>query len=398
MPSTFLNVCRFTPTTGGTTDWTVNAAVQGYQTPAAAGATNGAVYSYRAESSDLLQWEIGFGTYTSGVLTRTMVFANSSGSTAKINFSAVPQVAVVALAEDLPNISAPQGRLTLITGTPVLSAAQSAKTTMFYTPYVGSAVPIYDGVKFSMRTFSELSVATTDTTKNPAAIGASKVNDWFVWDDAGTLRLSHGPDWTSDTARSAGTAISQANGIWLNNVSITNGPASARGTYVGTTRSNASSQFDWLVGAGASGGSAGFLSVWNTYNRVSISASSIDTGASYTYLSATVRQARASAGNQVSVVYGLAEDATQIVYANRIRLAATGAGISGIGVDATSSFIGQGVLIEGVANTGVGSATSYSATALLGFHVFSANEGSDGTTAHTFNVAGQNAFSVTARM
>jgi hypothetical protein len=31
------------------------------------------------------------------------------------------------------------------------------------------------------KTFSEVSVATADTTKNPAAIGASKVNDWFIW-------------------------------------------------------------------------------------------------------------------------------------------------------------------------------------------------------------------------
>lgn len=103
MASSFINVCRFNPTLGGTTDWTYSSAVTGYQSPTAAGAGNGVIYSYRAESADLSQWEVGFGAYNSGtgVFARTTVLFNSAGTTAKINFSTVPQVAIVALAEDL---------------------------------------------------------------------------------------------------------------------------------------------------------------------------------------------------------------------------------------------------------------------------------------------------------
>ncbi|WP_082190590.1 hypothetical protein [Bradyrhizobium pachyrhizi] len=103
MASSFLDVCRFTASAGGTGDWSVAAAVTGYQAMNSAGGVNGATYSYRAESADLSQWEVGFGTYTPGVetLSRTTVLFNSAGTTAKINFSAAPQVAVVALAEDL---------------------------------------------------------------------------------------------------------------------------------------------------------------------------------------------------------------------------------------------------------------------------------------------------------
>ena len=112
MPSSLINVCRFTPTAGSTTDWTYSAAVVGYQSPAAAGVVNGATYSYRAESADLSQWEIGTGAYNTGtgVLARTVVLYNSSGTGTgagqsgagtKINFSTVPQVATVALKEDL---------------------------------------------------------------------------------------------------------------------------------------------------------------------------------------------------------------------------------------------------------------------------------------------------------
>jgi hypothetical protein len=107
MPSSFLDVCRFNPTAGGTTDWTYSSAVTGYQSPTAAGAVNGAIYSYRAESNDLSQWEVGFGAYNSGtgVFARTTVLFNSSGTTSKITFSTVPQVAIVALGEDIPSLT-----------------------------------------------------------------------------------------------------------------------------------------------------------------------------------------------------------------------------------------------------------------------------------------------------
>jgi hypothetical protein len=98
----FLDACGFIPTAGGTATWTVSAAITGYQTPAAAGAVNAAVYSYRAQSSDLSQWEEGYGTYTASgtTLTRT-VTANSLGTTAAVNFSAAPNVYITALSQDL---------------------------------------------------------------------------------------------------------------------------------------------------------------------------------------------------------------------------------------------------------------------------------------------------------
>jgi hypothetical protein len=87
----------------------------------------------------------------------------------------------------------PQGRLTLQTVTPVMTTTQSAKTTIYYTPYHGNQIVIYDGTNMVPTTFAEISVLTTDTTKNPAAIGASKVNDWFVWTDGDAAPEAHGP-------------------------------------------------------------------------------------------------------------------------------------------------------------------------------------------------------------
>lgn len=99
--SAYLNICRFVPVAGGITDWTVGTAVNGFVTPATAGAIDGTVYSYRAESADYSQWEVGFGTITNNVLARTTVMFNNLGTAEKINFAVIPQVAIVALKEDL---------------------------------------------------------------------------------------------------------------------------------------------------------------------------------------------------------------------------------------------------------------------------------------------------------
>lgn len=99
--ASFLDVCRFTAASSGTGDFVVSAAVTGYQTPASAGAVNATVYRYRAESSDLSQWEVGYGVYTTAgtTLARTTILFSSTGS--KVSFTAAPQVGIVALAEDL---------------------------------------------------------------------------------------------------------------------------------------------------------------------------------------------------------------------------------------------------------------------------------------------------------
>lgn len=299
-------------------------------------------------------------------------------------------------------VTHPQGRLTLQTLTPVIATTQSAKTTVYYTPYNGNIVPVYDGSNLIPTTFAELSIATTDATKNPAAIGASKINDWFVWNDVGTVRLSHGPDWTNDTTRSAGTALAMVNGILLNSISITNGPAASRGTYVGTTRSNGSSQLDWILGAGASGGSAAFFGVWNYYNRVSVSTTVGDTGVGYTYTTATVRQARASAGNQISFVAGLVEDGFPVTMAGQANTVAVGGATAlwGVGLNSTSTFAaGRTFGQAATANVTVfGSPACANLMPQLGLNVISANESGDGANANTFDNNSLNNLSATLRL
>jgi len=297
----------------------------------------------------------------------------------------------------------PQGRLTLQSNTPVMTTTQAAKTAIFYTPYVGNQIPLYNGTSMVMTTFAELTVATTDTTKNPAAIGASKVNDWFIWNDSGTIRLGHGVDWASDTTRGAPAALTMINGILLNGFTITNGPAAQRGTYVGTTRSNASSQLDWIIGGTGAGGVAAFFGVWNCYNRVDVSAQIIDNTASWSYTSLTFRQKNASPGNQVSFVAGLNEDAVQVIASQCVQADGTGVtGIIGISIDSTTTTYGSAQ--EGTAFTnGISGVVCVFSGTLFGFHFFAPIERITGAGTATFYGSGrfslnQNSFAFQLRM
>jgi hypothetical protein len=101
----FLDDVFFLAASNGTGDFVVSGAITGYQTPAAGNAQDQLAYRYRAQSSDLSQWEVGYGIYTAGstTLARTVVLFNSAGTTAKINFTLAPQVGITSLAEDFPS-------------------------------------------------------------------------------------------------------------------------------------------------------------------------------------------------------------------------------------------------------------------------------------------------------
>lgn len=288
----------------------------------------------------------------------------------------------------------PGGRLTLASATPVMTGSQAAQGTVYYTPAVHDLVPLYDGTNFILTTFTELSQATTDATKSPAAVAASKNYDMFAWSDSGTIRCTRGPAWSSDTARGTGAGTTELvflKGLWLNTVSITNGPAASRGTYVGTIRSNGSSLIDYIFGAPASGGTAASFGVWNANNRVFVVSRVTDSGAAYTLTSATIRQARGTSGtgNQASFVRGLAEDGVVASIGAQVSTlpVATGYGQAGLGLDSTTTYDPMPALVynpSAFGGAGVLTPTGHYNPG-IGWHTISRNEAGDGANANNFN-------------
>lgn len=270
----------------------------------------------------------------------------------------------------------PKGRLTLTSGTPVTTSDVSSATTVYYTPHTGGHVPLYGGSSFTMTPFSELSQATTDTTKSPAAVGNNLNYDVFVWNDAGTVRATRGPAWSSDTSRGTGagtTELTRVNGILLNANAITNGPAAQRGTYVGTFRSNGSAQiFD----------TAAFRYLFNAYNRVTRGLKVTEGTATWDYTTSTFRPFNNSTANALNYVDGLG---TVSVNARVLGTASnTSAGVAvavGIGVDSTSSNSADitGACTTPVASYLINPTAEYEGVPGLGKHTLTALEWSGGS-------------------
>jgi hypothetical protein len=274
----------------------------------------------------------------------------------------------------------PQGRLTLQSATPVMTSAQTGKTLVYYTPYIGNLVPIYDGTQFYAEVFAEMSndlTATSTGKAGPAAAANTSNYDLFVWNDGGTVRLTRGPLWTSDTARGTGTGTSELQrvaGIWTNKVAISNGPGANLGTYVGTIRTDGSAQANWQPGAVAANGTAAILGVWNTFNRVEVKGFIGDSTTSWNYSTATVRPANNSSTMRVSAVMGLQEEPLEARYNAVGGNTSGGVDQAGIGFDSTSAFSGLQGASTGNASGTVNFLQGSYATTMLGFHFMQACE------------------------
>jgi hypothetical protein len=172
------------------------------------------------------------------------------------------------------------GRLTLTTNVPVTTGDVTAATTLYWTPYKGNRVALFDGSQWKTYAFSQLSIAVPSTTV--------KMYDVWVYDNAGTLTLEL-TAWTNDTTRA--TALTTQDGVYVKTGALTR-------RYLGSVRTTGSS--------GNTEDSLAKRYVWNYYNRVPRPMRVIEATNSWSY-STTLRQANGSAANQLDFVVGVAE-------------------------------------------------------------------------------------------
>lgn len=173
-------------------------------------------------------------------------------------------------------------------------------------------------------------------------------------------------------------------GIPVNKVAITNGPAARCGTFVGTGMTDASSQMNWQPGGVAVGGTEALLHLWNAYNRLLAEGFVGDSTDSWNYTSATWRPARNVATMRASFVQGLQEDSFAATYHGYGSNSGGGTGIYvAVGVNSTSAPSGVNTTSGGPANNGLQPQGAASAR-LLGANYMCALESSQASGTTTF--------------
>lgn len=254
----------------------------------------------------------------------------------------------------------PQGYLTLTSATPIIPSDVTAATTVYYTPYVGNLIPIYNGTSFTPTVFAELSCALV------SAHTANSVFDLFVFNNSGVLTLVTGPAWSSTTARGTGagtTQISRINGLWVNTVSMTGRNGATTYTIPANQATLVASMYiDGTAGQVTCTRTSGQNRKWgvsNAYNRVPIILQVADGAGSWTFTGASFRASHnapaAYASNSFNVGSGvtcnggvilqcLAEEEVDINFEQTVSFtlgANTGQASIGVGINSIIASSGK---------------------------------------------------------
>lgn len=209
------------------------------------------------------------------------------------------------------------GRLTLETGVGVSSSDQTAKTTIYYTPFDHGMIGLYDGTNWIPREFTQKSLAL-------GTLVSGKNYDVFAVSISDVISIE-ALAWTSDSARA--TALVAVDGVLCKT-----GDTSRR--YVGTFRTTTTTTTE---------DSEAKRFVYNANNKVprsmlgTLGYADDNAGATFTFNSQNVWAAlNSGTGNKCEFVNGLTET---VLLAGSVFYTA-GAGsylMTGIGIDATTS-------------------------------------------------------------
>lgn len=260
-----------------------------------------------------------------------------------------------------------EGRLTLTSGTPVTTIDVTAATTIYFTPYKGDRIYLYDGTRWKLYSFSELSLALGTLT-------ASLPYDVFIYDNAGTLTLE-ALAWTNGTTRA--TALVTQNGVLSKTGVLTR-------RYLGTFYTTSTTTTEDSVAK---------RDLWNYYNRTTRKLKKIESTASWTYATAAWRSMNNSTANRVETITGWAEVSVNL-NARIFSIHSSAGQFGSIGIDVDGTTTNDADMTE-VAMVALSAVTSYqnSFAYLLyypaaGYHFYQLTEYTSAATATFYGTSG----------
>lgn len=252
------------------------------------------------------------------------------------------------------------GRLTLTSATPVTTSDVIGATTLYFTPFHGNQVALFNGSSWVAYAFSQCSLSLS-------GLAANTNYDIFLYDNAGTLTLE-AVAWTNNTTRA--TALILQDGVY-----VKSGATSRR--YLGSIRTTATT--------GQTEDSAKKRLIFNEYHRFARKLSVIESTGQWTYSTNAWRSANNNNNNRVEVIIGN----PGIFVSLNLMARATGAGSGGahgIGYDTTTSTSAD--IYPNLSNDGHVSVHLVHAPA-VGYHYYQWVENARGNSVTTFSgVAG----------
>lgn len=192
-------------------------------------------------------------------------------------------------------------RLTLASGTPVMTTGVTAATTLYLTPYKGNSIGLYSGGSWTVFQTAQVSLSL-------ASLSANTLYDIFAYNSSGAVTLE-ALAWSNS---GAGTSARDTALAYQDGILVKSGDSTRR--YLGTIRTVAAGQTEFSFGADSSLGTEAKFYVWNYYNRVDVSTGFQVTTSSWAYVTATWRPANNSTSFRCSFVCGVPEDTVEATY------------------------------------------------------------------------------------
>ena len=307
------------------------------------------------------------------------------------------------------NLPSPQGYLTPVSGTPIITGDSIGATAIFYTPFKGAQTPIHNGVTWVPFTFAELPL-----TLSPSQ-ASNNLYDIFLAYNGGTPVIGTGPSWSGGSGGSiapgscergigaGGTALTRnVQGLLVNAADIQMIFNTGTGNHTITVPAG---QGLWL-GTGYIDATAGQITChrsvgqsrkWglsNGWNQVETTLQVSDPTANWLYTSATIRPSNNNTANSFTSLDGLGYGMQKVNFNQNVRNSAPlflTMNI-GIGFNSTTAFSGKfGTCGFGGGNNNIATEVAdFVQTPQLGINVYTCLEQSTGNAGGTQQFDGSN--------